>query len=101
MDLDHSGEDEKIDCVARQARLRAEVNALKERPCADCGHQYDSWVMDLDHRGEDEKIACVVRLVARGRRKAALIEAKKCDVVCSNCHRQRTHIRLQNARIAQ
>lgn len=63
-------------------------------PCMDCGEQYPYYVMDFDHRpGVDKKfeladsknISSALRLME---------EVDKCDVVCSNCHRIRTHSRL-------
>lgn len=65
-------------------------NALKDVPCADCGESYPPWVMDFDHLGDK------VFAIGGSQRgiQAVTEEAKKCDVVCSNCHRQRTHDRL-------
>jgi hypothetical protein len=47
--------------------------------------------MDFDHvRGE--KVANVSVLVAGGAsRRRVLAEIAKCEVVCANCHRERTH----------
>lgn len=48
--------------------------------------------MDFDHvRGK--KLCTVSSITSRGNRPSALLrEAAKCDVICSNCHRIRTHI---------
>jgi predicted HNH restriction endonuclease len=35
-----------------------------------------------------------------GARKQILNEIKKCDVVCSNCHRERTHHRSKNLSVS-
>lgn len=76
---------------AHQNRLQMIVNSAKSRPCTDCGVQYPSYVMDLDHiRGE--KVMAVGAMVARSVSYERLrAEIAKCDVVCSNCHRERTH----------
>jgi len=68
-------------------RLREFRDQLKNKPCHDCGQKYPPYVMDFDHR-ENKK-----RLVSKmGTFKGMLAEAAKCDVVCANCHRIRTHL---------
>ena len=69
------------------------LRRYKDQPCADCGVRYPYYVMDFDHvRGEKFKnlsqawIACVSL-------EKLLAEVAKCDVVCSNCHRERTERR--------
>jgi hypothetical protein len=81
----------------KRYRLCKEAMAkLKAVPCADCGRTYPSWVMDFDHvRGE--KLFNVSRGPQIGE-PIMLAEAGKCEIVCSNCHRDRTHRRLTNAR---
>ncbi len=70
-------------------RNREIIDAAKDNPCMDCGESYPPYVMDFDHvRG--------VKLfnVGRGLTKPTamvLAEIEKCDLVCSNCHRGRTH----------
>jgi hypothetical protein len=80
----------------RRAReiFRQYVNAYKSQPCLDCGGQFPPFVMDFDHV-RDTKIAIVSRL-GGGRAALSKLEAEiaKCDVVCSNCHRLRTQLRL-------
>jgi hypothetical protein len=75
----------------KRAEIMAHINAQKEVPCADCGVQYPPYVMDFDHvRGE--KFGSVNWLVAqRYRLEVIQEEIDKCEVVCSNCHRERTH----------
>lgn len=65
---------------------------LKNRPCADCGQSYPYYVMDFDHR-EDEIKRCGLNEIYKLSVNAIKAEAAKCDVVCSNCHRERTHQR--------
>ena len=71
--------------------LAALRDELKSRPCADCGVQYPPYVMDFDHVGT--KIAAISALVGSGARAKMLVELEQCEVVCSNCHRLRTHNR--------
>lgn len=81
--------------------LVAMIHAIKEKtPCADCGTRYPYYVMDFDHREGEVKQFDVARAARLGSN-AALKEIKKCDVVCSNCHRERTHKRRNNGRLAK
>lgn len=81
--------------VRRRARLRQLVNEAKSRPCADCGLSYPFYVMDFDHR---EVKDFAISQAWRARSWAAVMaEIEKCDVVCANCHRERTHRRQPSA----
>ena len=79
---------------ARKQQLQAKVNIYKALPCKDCRKKYPSYVMDLDHvRGR--KVLNVCSMVRRGRPWQAIKnEIQKCEVVCANCHRERTIRRL-------
>ena len=82
--------------VNRRAREAAKsyVDQAKNRPCADCGGKFPPFVMDFDHvRGE--KVADMSRFRS-GRLAQARLDAElaKCEVVCANCHRRRTQMRL-------
>ncbi len=74
------------------ARHRELIRSAKSRPCADCGIQYPYYVMDFDHRDGATK-SFMLSEVARATAKSLLREIDKCDVVCANCHRERTHRR--------
>ena len=76
---------------AARKKFNEEIRKLKERPCADCGVSYPYYVMDFDHL--KDKLAEVSYLATWGRRKQAVAEIKKCEVVCSNCHRERSYQR--------
>ena len=77
-------------CVEKLTRLKIE---LKDKPCADCRKKYPPYVMDFDHREGEEKSFLISKYAGRVSRKRLLAEAAKCDVVCANCHRERTHQR--------
>ena len=62
----------------------------ESNPCKDCGNYFPYYVMDFDHL-RDKKFL-VSRLRTCGWDKL-MEEVKKCDLVCSNCHRIRTHSR--------
>lgn len=76
---------------AQQGRVKAAVAAAKDHPCADCGKSFPPCVMDFDHvRGN--KRDNVASLVAANYGVATVMaEIAKCDLVCANCHRIRTH----------
>ena len=75
-----------------QQKNRRVIHAAKRKPCADCKTRYPYYVMDFDH------VRGVKRFdISRGANSqtvsAVIAEIAKCDVVCSNCHRKRTHKR--------
>jgi len=76
-------------------KLRDIIAAAKSRPCMDCGNNYPCHVMDFDHRNGEGKVDNISKLVTRGASRLLAEEIKKCDVVCANCHRIRTHNRGQ------
>lgn len=65
------------------------VNKYKDVPCADCGHKYPPCVMDFDHIKDTKKFTIANKLRSV---ELLLQEIAKCEVVCANCHRIRTHI---------
>ena len=83
----------------RQAKVKADrlahtawLDSLKEgKPCADCGRTYPPYVMEWHHLPGAEKA-----LVLADTRRAAhskeliLAEIAKCELICANCHRERT-----------
>lgn len=75
-------------------RHRELIRQAKARPCADCGVQYPYYVMDFDHRDGATK-SFMLSDVPRATSKSLMREIAKCDVVCSNCHRERTQKRLE------
>lgn len=79
----------------RKKELADFVVSLKHKPCMDCGIPYPHYVMDFDHRDENKKIASINRMtnVHMYSKAKILEEIKKCDLVCANCHRIRTHNR--------
>lgn len=79
------------------------IHSLKKKPCMDCGKIYPPWVMDFDHRVGTIKLGSLGSIY-----KSKLwtfekikIEIEKCDLVCANCHRQRTYERLHGSAYAK
>ena len=77
-----------------RAAIQTYIRGIKEAlPCNDCGKNYPYYVMDFDHLERKENI--ISFLSASGRIGALKKEIEKCEIVCANCHRIRTHKRLQ------
>lgn len=77
------------------ARVTKFVYELKERtPCADCGINYPAYIMDFDHL-EDKKYQISNMIQSGYDMPTVQKEIDKCDIVCANCHRERTHQRKQ------
>lgn len=68
------------------------VRTLKEgKLCTDCGLPHPPWRLDFDHL-RDKKFD-IAAMISLGSRRLILEEVAKCEVVCANCHRDRTHRR--------
>lgn len=78
----------------RRERHKELVRAAKDRPCTDCGGSFPYYVMDFDHLDPSEKVDQVGVMLGYST-KRILAEIAKCEVVCANCHRVRTHLRNQ------
>ena len=78
----------KLGYRRRQSR-KEYLDKLKSKPCADCGKSYPPYVMDFDHvRGS--KVEKISNMLSSSF-KDILMEVSKCEVVCANCHRERTY----------
>lgn len=76
----------------RRSNRTALINKLKNVPCSDCRKKFHPFCMDFDHKLGVIKCRDVSQIMAI---KDILEEVKKCDVVCSNCHRLRTYKALK------
>lgn len=75
-----------------QKQKNSFIASLKNKPCIDCGARHHYSMMDFDHIDNNK-----VMNVSKMRNKSMdtlLAEIKKCELVCSNCHRLRTWIRM-------
>lgn len=85
------------------ARTRARTNEKRSfvfeykqgTSCVDCGEEYPYWKLQFDHV-KGKKVANVSTMVSD--KKFSLEDVKeeiaKCEVVCANCHCDRTYTRL-------
>ena len=70
-----------------------EIKALS--PCKDCGMFYPHYIMDFDHLPGFEKLYNIGSDFSKiGSLKILKEEIEKCELVCANCHRHRSFMRL-------
>lgn len=73
------------------------VQGAKNVPCTDCGERYASYVMDFDHVIGVKSFGIGTRLGIHSDT-SLIAEIAKCEVVCANCHRERTFRRMISSR---
>lgn len=77
----------------RLRKLRVErqdyINTHKDKPCTDCNTKYPSYVMQFDHVKGQKKFN--LSQAHTRSMESILEEIDKCEVVCSNCHAERTY----------
>jgi hypothetical protein len=75
------------------------MDSLKEgKACADCGEIYPPYVMEWDHLpGFVKTMVLADTRRAAHSKKRILEELEKCELVCANCHRERTFGKRRNA----
>lgn len=74
--------------------IRQYIQDLKSStPCKDCEVQYPYYVMHFDHLPEFEKKFDIGNSSKWTSMKKVLDEMEKCEIVCANCHAERTHRR--------
>lgn len=71
------------------------IHAAKSVPCADCGVGYPVYVMQFDHLDPAAKEFNIGVIGPTASRSRLIAEIAKCDVVCANCHAERTYQRRQ------
>jgi hypothetical protein len=78
---------------AQQKMKREIIESFKTDPCKDCGQSFPIYCMDFDHVVREKKDN-ISNMHKNRTIKAILEEIAKCELVCANCHRIRTHQRL-------
>ena len=84
----------------RSAQSKKEVQEMLARikeknGCVDCGNKFPWYVLDFDHV-YGKKVANIGQMLNYFSVEDILKEVAKCEVVCSNCHRERTYQRKNN-----
>jgi hypothetical protein len=78
--------------MRRRKELRTWLYEYKaSQPCTDCDIRYPHYVLDFDHIGL--KNAEINKIINTGNAKRLKAEILLCEIVCSNCHRERTQRR--------
>lgn len=95
----YCGQDQRNKSRVRQkdkrSHYRRYIQEVKtSSPCVDCNIEYPYYIMDFDHRPDETKLFDISNSGECPSMDALLIEIAKCDLVCSNCHRQRSWERL-------
>lgn len=78
----------------RKQEARKWVNdyKVKNSVCTDCEISYPPYILDFDHIAD--KSFGISRAIQQGMHLDKIqAEIKKCEIVCANCHRQRTYER--------
>ena len=82
-----------------QRRAQAwKLAELRDRPCIDCSGRFLPFVMEFDHRDPTAKSFEITRMLGHSGIERILAEVAKCDIVCANCHRDRTFRRMSDSR---
>lgn len=77
----------------RRFKAKKLIDELKEKtPCVDCKQTFPAICMDFDHL--NDKFKNISQMLQKYSVKRIFQEVSKCEIVCSNCHRIRTHDRL-------
>lgn len=76
----------------REGDIKLFIRSLKDKPCTDCDIKYPYYVMEFDHLRDKQFTFSRRKTLGKGRQ-TILDEASKCEVVCSNCHKERTYQR--------
>lgn len=89
---------DKVKTVARDRRslVRRYMQEYKQsRGCMDCKIMYPYWILQFDHRPGSTKLGTIGgNFISLHSFDVVKAEIEKCDVVCANCHADRTHDRM-------
>ena len=89
-----NAEKHRLSKTLRMNAIKADVRKLKEEtPCMDCGMNYPYYVLDFDHVNGKKTTHISEMIQNAGARWKIFSEISKCQIVCANCHRKRTHRR--------
>ena len=93
----HIGSGQKDKVANRRRDKRGAIKKFlqeykQSHPCTDCKENYPYWMMDFDHL-HNKTFTISQSSATTSDLEKIKEEVKKCEVVCSNCHRNRTHIR--------
>ncbi len=80
----------------KRQELKEVVNSIKSVACKDCNKTYPSYVMHFDHLDATTKKDNIATMIHGVKSLDSILqEIAKCEVVCANCHAERTYRRRQ------
>jgi len=80
---------------ANRRRNKERVREIKEAsPCTDCNQFHRYYVMDFDHVTGTKMNNVATMMNENAAWSRIVAEIDKCELVCANCHRDRTYRRL-------
>jgi|SRR3989344_2774140 len=85
----------KDDLYKAQKRHRVKIREklldfLLTKKCVDCGEK-DPIVLDFDHVSQNDKFKSISRMLSGHYSwESVLVEIKKCEIRCANCHRRKS-----------
>ena len=88
---------EQVQKTARDRRslvVRYIQDIKQNTPCMDCDINYPYWVMEFDHRPDEIKLGTIAHMYKKVSFEEVKLEIAKCDIVCANCHKDRTRSRM-------
>jgi len=77
--------------IAHRQNVKRKLVEHHGSKCVDCEYIGPAFMYDFDHKDPSEKSFGISDSQSRSYARA-LAESLKCDLVCSNCHRMRTHV---------
>lgn len=95
----HLGAGQKEKAINRRKQSRHKNiafvrNAKQGKKCVDCREDYPYWILEFDHLPGHEKLFTIGGRNSRDYSIEQLTaEMAKCEIVCSNCHKDRTYRR--------
>lgn len=103
----HLEENARLNTIRRSEERknikRRYVQSVKEAAvCIDCKIDYPYWILEFDHvRGR--KLAAIAAMLNNNNYSLDDVKAEieKCEIVCGNCHKDRTFKRLKGSKLAR
>jgi hypothetical protein len=94
MDLNKNQKEKPKKRTAKEKReVQKMLGGLKEKSgCTDCKGSFPFYILDFDH-AYGKKVANIGQMIDYFSIEDIMKEVSKCDIVCSNCHRERTYQR--------
>jgi hypothetical protein len=83
--------------IQRKKEIQKMLSDIKEKSgCVDCLETYPYYILDFDHV-YGVKVANISQMLNNFSLEDIMKEVAKCEIVCSNCHRERTFNRKRKA----